>query len=285
MKVGGQPMTTTDPPDLKAQLAAVQGELEACRKQLIELHRLSAIGQLLAGVVHEINTPVGSILSNNEVSSRSLQMLRELLDQAAADNKPPPPKAARILEALMSLAAVDKIACERILALVRSLKNFLGGREEEFVRVDLNEVLDNTLKLARCEFRRRIRVETDYGDIPLCECDPQQMGQVFLNLLINAGQAIEGEGQVTLRTRRDGDAIVVAISDTGCGIAPEHRDKIFTSGFTTKPAGVGTGLGLAISKEIVGGLHHGSLTFESEPGHGTTFYVRIPVSRSAKTAS
>jgi signal transduction histidine kinase len=276
-------MTSSDQPDREAQVAALRAQLEACRRQLIELHHLTAIGQLLAGIVHEINTPVGSILSNNEVSSRSLRSLAQLLDEAAAKGQPPPPKAARILEALTSLSAVDKIACERILALVRSLKTFLGGREAEFRQVDLNEVLENTLKLARCEFRRRIRVETDYGAIPLCECDPQQMGQVFLNLLINAGQAIEGEGKVTVRTRRDGDAILVSISDTGSGIAPEHWDKIFTSGFTTKPAGVGTGLGLAISKEIVSALHHGSLTFESEPGRGTTFHVRIPVSRSAKT--
>lgn len=274
---------SSDQPDLEAQLAGLRAELETCRKHLVELHHLTAIGQLLAGIVHEINTPVGSILSNNEVSSRSLTILAQLIGQAAAEGRPPPPKAIRILEALTSLAAVDKIACERIVALVRSLKTFLGGRGAEFRQVDLNEVLENTLKLARCEFRRRIRVETDYGAIPLCECDPQQMGQVFLNLLINACQAIEGEGKVTLRTRGDGDTILVSISDTGSGIAPEHRDKIFTSGFTTKPAGVGTGLGLAISKEIVSGLHNGSITFESEPGRGTTFEVRIPVSRSVRT--
>ena len=266
--------------DLEAKLAGLRQELEASRRLLIESHKMMSVGELLAGIVHEINTPIGSILSNNEVSTRCLEMLASLLAEAPADGGAPPPKAAQILDTLQKLAAVDKIACERIAAVVRGLKTFAGGTATEYRMTDVNEVLDNTIKLAHCEFRRRIRVETRYGELPEVECDPHQIGQVFLNLLVNAGQAICGEGIVTVTTEPiDGDRVHIAIADTGCGIAPEHRDKIFTSGFTTKAPGIGTGLGLAISKEIVEKMHGGTIDFESGP-EGTTFHIRIPVRRT-----
>jgi len=275
-------MTSKDAAARETELQQLRAELERCRKQLLEANELSAIGQLLAGIVHEINTPIGSILSNNEVAVRSLELLKNLLDQAQAQGKPPPPKAARVLSTLMSLAAVDKIACERIVSVVRGLKTLVGGPGAEFVDADLNEILDNTLKLARCEFRRRVRVETDYGDIPKVRCNPNKLGQVFLNILVNAGQAIEGEGKVVIHTERDGEFVHVAISDTGSGIPPEHRDRIFSSGFTTKPSGVGTGLGLAISRDIVVSEHGGTIDFESEVGEGTTFHIRIPITRKTE---
>jgi signal transduction histidine kinase len=275
-------VTDEERTELEARLAEVCSELDACKRQLIEASPMVLVGELFAGIVHEINTPIGSILSNNQVSARSLEMLKQLLEKAQADEAPPAPKAAKILDTLLSLAAVDKIACERVVAIVRGLKSFVGGKGLEFQQADLNEVLDNTLKLARCEFRHRIQVETDYGQIPKVECDPHQLGQVFLNLLVNAGQAIEGEGKVAVRTRLDGDSVVVSISDNGSGIPPEHHSEVFSSGFTTKPAGIGTGLGLAISRDIVVEAHGGMIDFESEPGKGTTFHIRIPVSRAAR---
>jgi signal transduction histidine kinase len=141
--------------------------------------------------------------------------------------------------------------------------------------------MDNSLKLAHCDFRRRIEVVTEYGEIPEVECEPRQLGQVFLNLLVNAGQAITGEGTVSIKTEREGEFVHVSISDTGCGIAPEHRDRIFSSRFTTKAPGIGTGLGLAISRDIVEGAHGGTIDFESEVGTGTTFHVRLPLSQGS----
>src|SRR5207302_164322 len=137
---------------------------------------------------------------------------------------------------------------------------------------DLNEQLRMALKLMHGEFRRRIVVETDYGEVPPVECYAPMLDQVFLNLLVNAGQAIEGEGRIGVRTRCDGAAVRISISDTGRGIPSEQKDKIFTEGFTTKPAGVGTGLGLAIAREVVVEKHGGRIDFESEPGVGTTFH-------------
>ncbi|MCW5980984.1 MAG: hypothetical protein KIT09_23080 [Bryobacteraceae bacterium] len=269
-------------PDLKAYVSILEQTLATAKEQLIEAHHMISVGMLLAGIVHEINTPIGSIVSNNEVTARSLAILKEQLDKAQADGAPPPPKAAKILDTLINLAAVDKIACERIMSVIRSLKTFVGGKTHEFRKANLNEILQNSLKLARCEFRHRIEVETEFGELPEVECDAQKLGQVFLNLLVNAGQAIPEKGKVTVRSGLEDDSVVISVADTGTGVPPEQRSRIFAPGFTTKPAGVGTGLGLALSKEIVEETHGGSIGFESEVGQGTTFFVRIPVSPPPK---
>lgn len=269
----------TGPPSPDSDAETLRAELDMCKRQLVEAHQLTAVGQLLAAVVHEINTPIGSILSNNEVSLRSIRVLKEMLEQAVVAGSAPPPKAVQILTTLESLASVDKIACERIASVIRGLKTLVGGVKREYVMADINEILDNTLKLARCEFRRRVQVETGYGDIPPVCCEPHQLGQVFLNLLVNAGQAIEGEGRVLVRTSCEGGQVHISIEDNGTGIPIENRPKIFSPGFTTKAAGVGTGLGLAISRDIVEG-HGGTIEFSSEVGRGTTFRIRIPVERA-----
>lgn len=249
-------------------------ELETANRQLVEAHKMASLGRLLAGIVHEINTPIGSILSNNEVILRSLDIIKKHLgdDQPAATQK-----AKDILETCRSLAAVDKIACERISSIIRGLKTFSRVDTADLKKIDVRENIENTLKLTHGEFRRRITIETDFGEVPPVECHPQMLNQVLLNTIVNAGQAIDGEGKITIRTRLEGDRVHIAISDTGKGIAPEDRAKIFGAGFTTKPVGIGTGLGLNISKQIVEETHHGSLDFESEPGAGTTFHIRIPV--------
>lgn len=243
-------------------------------RELIETHKMASLGRLLAGVVHEINTPIGSIFSNNEVILRSL----ELLKKALTDPQPGAIEKARdIVETCHGLAAVDKIACERISSVVRSLKTFARPDTAEFRETDLNEELQNTLKLAQAEFRRRILVETEFGELPKVQCHPAMLNQVFLNILVNAAQAIEGEGKITVRTSREGDQAHISITDTGQGIQPEDRDKVFAGGFTTKAAGIGTGLGLSISRRIIEKEHNGTITFETEVGAGTTFHIRIPI--------
>lgn len=269
-------MTDEERSALQSELSGLRQELSRCKQELIAAGQSMAAGELLAGVAHEINTPVGSILSNNEVGARSLRALAELVERSLAEETPLPPKAARILRTLQDLNAVDRIACERILGVVRDLRSFAGGGKEEFAPADVNEILQDTVNLARYQFRRRIEVETDYGDLPSVECDRHQLGQVFLNLLVNAGHAIEGKGTIRIKTEREGDLVHISIADTGRGIAPEHREKVFTSGFTTKPSG--TGRGLAISREIVL-RHHGAIDFEGETGRGTTFHIRIPLRR------
>jgi two-component system, NtrC family, sensor kinase len=249
-------------------------ELKIAKDQLLEAHQMASVGRLLTGIVHEIKSPIGSIFSNNDVTRRSLEKLSELLrdPQPAALEK-----ARAIVETCQGLAAVDKIACERIASVIRGLKTFARVDSSERRKADLNENLRNTLKLTQAEFRRRIAVETDLDELPGIACYPQMLNQVFLNLLINAGQAIEGEGRITVRTRLEDDWVHISIADTGCGMTAGQQRRVFSTGFTTKPPGEGTGLGLAISREIVEEKHGGSLTFESTPGAGTTFHIRLPI--------
>lgn len=255
------------------------------QRHLSELYRMAAVGRLTANVVHEINTPIGSIRSNNEVLIRTLDKLTQLLSEAAGNSAPPPHKTLDLLDTLKSLASVDKMACERISSVIRGLKTFARVNEGQLVRTDLNELIRDTLKLAGCGFRRRITLVEDYGELPLVECFPQLINQVLLNLLVNAGQAIEGEGTVRVGTLSEDGWVRIDIGDSGSGISPEHRSRIFSAGFTTKPVGEGTGLGLAITREIVVDTHLGSIDFDTEMGVGTTFHVRLPVVHPRKSAA
>jgi two-component system NtrC family sensor kinase len=236
------------------------------REAETELHRMAALGRLLAGVVHEISTPAGSLLSNSDVVLRAI---------AALDREPVPEQARRTLALLRNLAETDKIAAERIASIVRTVKTLSRGNESKPVQADVNELISGALRLVRHEYRGRVEVETDLGEIPPLQCHPHLLGQVFLNLLMNAGQAIQDQGRVVVRSRFEEGCIHLSFSDTGCGIPEADRERIFSSGFTTKPPGAGTGLGLAISKDIVE-KHGGSIDFESSAGAGTTFHVRLP---------
>ena len=252
-------------------------ELELTTRKLAEAHKMASLGRLSAGIVHEINTPIGSILSNNETIRRSLETLRKLINTSQTENKPLPDKALLILETLANLTDIDKLACERIYAVIRSLKTFARVNESDLRKVDIHDILLNTLKLSGCVFRRRITVVTNFAELPEIECYPGLLNQAFLNLVVNAAQAIQEEGTVTVTTSLDGDQIEIAIADTGSGIPIEVRPKIFSAGFTTKPMGEGTGLGLTLTREIIEDTHGGKIWFETELGKGTTFFVRIPI--------
>jgi two-component system NtrC family sensor kinase len=263
------------------EIEAWRAKADRLAAQLSEEYKMASIGRLLAGIVHEINSPIGSILSNNQVILRALERVQEAL---AGGDPASLAKAKGLVETCRSLAAIDKIACERISEVIRGLKTFARVESSELRKVDLNEQIRNTLKLTQGEFRNRITVETDWGELPPVECHASMLSQVFLNLLVNAGQAIEGPGKITVRTRREDGWVHISISDTGHGIRLEDRPKIFAGGFTTKPVGVGTGLGLSISKQIVEETHGGSLDFESEVGVGTTFHIRIPTEQGKPAA-
>jgi two-component system NtrC family sensor kinase len=261
------------PPE-QMDMAALREALYIANRKLAEAHKMAALGRLAAGIVHEINTPIGSILSNNETTRRSLDAIKANL--LAAEN-PAPAKAIQLLDSVAGLAAIDKIACERIYGVIRSLKTFARVNEGDLRKVDVRDLLDSTIKLVGSVYRRRICVNTYYGDLPEVECYPGLLNQVFLNLIVNASQAIEDEGCIDVRTNLEADRIHISITDTGSGIPPEVRPKIFAAGFTTKPFGEGTGLGLTITREIVEDTHGGTIAFETEMEKGTTFHVRIPL--------
>ena len=267
----------------KTSAAELRADLETANRKLAEAHRLASLGRLSAGIVHEIKTPIGSIFSNNEVIIRSLDKIKALLTEALAKSAPPPQKALDIIDIIAGLVAVDKIACERISGIIRSLKTFARVNESELMKSDINRLLENTIKLAGTVFRNRIRFDTDFGVIPEVECYPGLLNQVFLNLVVNGAQAIEGDGVILVRTRVEGNSVHIAVEDNGHGIPPEIRPKIFAAGFTTKPFGEGTGLGLSISREIVEDTHGGQISFDTELGKGTTFHVRIPIEQNQRS--
>ena len=239
-----------------------------------ELHQMASLGRLLAGIVHEINTPIGSICSNSQVMQRSLEMLPALLEEGRPECLE---QARRIVAVCQNLVGVDRIACDRVISIVRGLKTFSRLDKDEPHAVDLNQHLRDTIKLTAAEFRSRVSVETSFGELPEVECYPQMLSQVFLNLLINAGQAIEGEGVIVVRTSAGEGEVHISITDNGRGMTPEQQARAFEAGFTTKAVGEGTGLGLSIARDIVEERHHGSITFESRLGAGTTFHIRIPI--------
>jgi signal transduction histidine kinase len=263
--------------------ADLREELDAANRKLAEAHRLASLGRLSAGIVHEIKTPIGSIFSNNEVIIRTLDRMKALLADAQRDGAPPPQKALDMLDIISGLAAVDKIACERISDIVRSLKTFARVNESELLKADINQLLRNTIKLASTVFKDRIQIKTEFGELPDVECYPGLLSQVFLNLIANAGQAIEGDGIIVVRTRRESNCVHIEVEDNGRGIPPEIRPRIFAAGFTTKPFGEGTGLGLTISREIVEDTHGGSIRFDTETGKGTTFHVLIPIEQKQRS--
>jgi signal transduction histidine kinase len=277
-----------------AALTQTLAELRAAQTQLVQSEKMAALGSLVAGVAHEINTPLGAVASNVDLQSRALSKVCEALadpQQEAA--------ARRYVERAAALAEVSREACRRIGEIVRSLRSFSRLDEAERKPADLHVGLDATLTLVAHLTKNRIRVVRYYGALPLVDCYPNQLNQVFLNLLVNAAQAIEGEGEIHIRTRcvpgrpaggtvpplsQAGAAVVVEIADTGCGIAPEHLPRLFDPGFTTKGAGVGTGLGLAITYRIVES-HRGRIEVESAPSRGATFRITLPVGEAATTTA
>ncbi len=248
-------------------------EKRRLQAQLIQSDRMASMGTLAAGVAHEINNPLAYVVAN-------LGWVAQSLDGAGPGATVPPEDQSEIREALEEARS----GAERVRAIVRDLKTFSRADESARGPADVRRVLESALNLARNEIRHRARVVTDLGEVPTVEASEHRLGQVFLNLLINAAQAIaEGradQNQVRAVTRTDERGwAVVEIHDTGSGIPPEHPSSIFEPFFTTKPPGVGTGLGLAICHGIVTGLG-GEIQVTSEPGRGSVFRVRLPPARA-----
>jgi PAS domain S-box-containing protein len=248
--------------------------------QLVQSEKMAALGQLVAGVAHEINTPIGSIHANADVSTRALEMVSMAFESeggkaALAEDR----KLVRALAILRENNDTNRVASERIVERVRALKNFARLDEAERKKADLHEGIDNTLMLLRHELKNDIELIKRYGELPDVECHPNQLNQVFMNILVNAIQAMRGmstKATITIETKVQGDEVEVAFSDTGKGIAADDLGRIFDPGFTRKGVGVGTGLGLSISYQIIE-RHRGRIHVESELGKGTTFRVRLPV--------
>ncbi len=240
------------------ELKSAMKELKETQIQLINSEKMASLGQLVAGVAHEINTPVASIKSNNGIVSKLLGSIED------ADLK----------EMLTDINEIDKEAVNRISNIVTSLKKFVRLDEAELQEADINKELDLTLELIRHETKNRIEVIRNYGEIPVIKCFPNMLNQVFTNILINACQAIDGKGTISISTEYKDKNLIVKIKDSGKGIPQNQLNKIFSAGFTTKGVGVGTGLGLAICTKIIE-KHKGEITVNSEVGKGSEFVITI----------
>ena len=232
-------------------------ELKEAQLQLINSAKMASLGQLVAGVAHEINTPLASIKSNNEITKK---LIKQVEDK-------------ELTELLTETNNIDALAIDKINRLVVSLRKFVRLDEADLQETDINKEIDLTLNLIRHETKNRIEIEKKYGELPPIKCYPNMLNQVFMNILVNAVHAIEGSGTITIDTSYKKKNLIVKIKDTGCGI--KEPDRIFDVGYTTKGAGLGTGWGLAISQKIIE-KHKGKIDVKTKINKGSEFIITIP---------
>ncbi len=280
-----------------ARQKELNSQLEKAHSQLLQSEKMASIGQLAAGVAHELNNPIGFVSSNLGSLENYLRDLFAIVAACDAAAAAAPPDCAELRHAqalkqdrdydflredIFQLLAESKDGLARVAKIVRDLKDFSHAGEARMQWADLHQGLDSTLNVVWNELKYKCVVTKEYGDLPRVWCEPSQLNQVFMNLLVNAGQAIAEKGEIAIRTGRRGDAVFVAIADNGTGIPPENIQRIFDPFFTTKPVGKGTGLGLSLSYGIVR-KHGGRIEVDSAIGRGTTFTVWLPIEAAADT--
>ncbi|MYN11103.1 ATP-binding protein [Pseudoduganella aquatica] len=266
-------------------------KLREAHEQLLQSEKMASIGQLAAGIAHEINNPVGFVNSNMNTLRSYVGTLFGVLDaydQALAAQPLPAVLAGRIAAArqaadlaflredVTELVKESMDGLKRVKDIVQALKDFSHVGETEWQVADLHHGLDSTLNIVANEIKYKCTVEKHYGVLPQVECLASQLNQVFMNLLVNAGHAIKERGTITLRTGAEKGWVWIEVGDSGCGIPAENLNRIFEPFFTTKPVGSGTGLGLSLSYGIVH-KHGGRIEVASEVGKGTRFTIRLPV--------
>ena len=283
-----------------AELTELNCLLHDTQQQLVQSEKLASIGQLAAGVAHEINNPIGYVRSNIGSLQDYVTRLFQVLDAYQAEEAALPPAARASIEQARQAADFDYLrddiqdliresaeGTERVRKIVQDLRDFSrSDTGQQWQAADLHQGLESTLNIASNEIKYRADVLREYGDLPLVECLPSQLNQVFMNLFVNAAQAIPDgrRGTLRIRTGHSGEQVWIEIQDNGCGIAPEALARIFDPFFTTKPVGKGTGLGLALSYGIIQ-KHHGTIAASSTPGSGTTFRITLPVHQPVESGT
>lgn len=271
------------------ELEQAYNDLKAFQVHITQQEKMASIGQLAAGVAHEINNPTGFIMSNLSSLQKYLNRLSEFIDlQSGAAEKMTDEKVREvrdfrktqkidfIIGDINNLIMESLEGADRIKRIVQDLKSFSHVDEAEHKPADINAGIESTINIVWNEIKYKATVKKEYGNIPKTRCNPGQMNQVFMNLLVNAAHAIEKQGEIAVKTWMDGGYIYVMISDTGTGIPPEKINRIFEPFYTTKEVGKGTGLGLSIAYDIIK-KHNGEIFVKSEYGRGTAFTIKIPV--------
>jgi PAS domain S-box-containing protein len=278
------------------ELEKVNTRLVQNQAQLIQSEKLASLGQLSAGVAHEINNPMAFVTSNLRTLANYARSIKEAaaeygeLLNAVRDGSEASLAGARekiemriragkfqsVLDDLDGIIAESLEGAQRVNEIVHSLKSMARSDNASREPTDINRCLEDALKLAWNELKYKCTVEKEFGDLPMVQGHPGQLKQVFINLLVNAAQAIPEKGTIYIRTSQDKDRVTIEIEDTGTGIAEENMSKLFTPFFTTKPVGQGTGLGLPISYGIIQSLQ-GGMDVRSKTDAGTTFIITLPV--------
>jgi PAS domain S-box-containing protein len=291
LEVIGSLSDITERKQLEQEQQQLIARLREAHDQLLQSEKMASIGQLAAGVAHEINNPIGFVNSNMSTLNRYVDTLLSVArahNEAVMQAAPGSALAARIesidseadlgflKEDIGDLISESLDGLKRVRDIVQSLKDFSHVGASDWHFADLHAGLESTLNIVANEIKYKAFVEKRYGKLPEVKCLASQLNQVFMNLIVNAGHAISERGVITIATGVDGDWVWVAISDNGCGIPPQNMNRIFEPFFTTKPVGSGTGLGLSLSYSIVN-KHGGRIQVDSTPDVGTTFTVRLPI--------
>lgn len=258
------------------ELEQLLDELKTTQAQLVQSEKMAGLGKLVAGFAHELNTPLGAISGAADVSLRSVSKIRKILEASQSlDDIKSSNQLHNSLESLHSNHDVIATATERLASIANSLKSFARLDESSFQKACIHEDLESTLTLLEHEFKEKIRIVKDYGDIPRIYCYPSELNQVFMHLLTNAAEAIRGKGTITIRTFVKDTDVHVEITDTGIGILPDQKERIFEPNFTKSGSRVKAGLGLFTSYNIVQ-AHKGHIEVKSDVGKGSTFIVILP---------
>ncbi|MFN2362064.1 MAG: sensor histidine kinase [Marinobacter sp.] len=269
----------------------LNARLEQANRQLLQSEKLAAIGQLAAGVAHEINNPVGYVYSNLQSLGTYLEDLFRLTDAIDGGASLEDLSAIKknidysfLKDDLNELLAESREGIERVKTIISAMKDFSHIEDEKFKPTDLHRGIETTLNVVNNELKYKATVVREFGELPEVECISSQINQVVMNLLVNAAHAIEEFGEIIVRTRCDDKWAIVEIEDNGKGIARENLHRIFEPFFTTKPVGKGTGLGLSLSFNIVQ-KHSGHITAEhAATGQGTCFRISLPLKQPEATA-
>lgn len=274
---------------MAASLELLNAELKSTQSQMLQREKMASIGQLAAGVAHEINNPIGFVSSNLRSLDKYIKKLLGYLETLETQFKEQLPEGWQELKAERKKLKIDFLiedcgdlieesldGSERVRKIVQNLKTFSRVDQAEEQLADLNECLESTIAIVWNEIKYKATLEKELADLPDLHCNPQELNQVFTNILVNAAQAIEKEGVIKIRSWLDGDVVKISFQDNGSGIDPENQEKIFEPFFTTKPVGEGTGLGMSISYEIVK-KHGGDIHLDSVVGQGTTFTLSFPL--------
>lgn len=270
--------------DYADELKETNLKLRETQTQLVQSEKMAALGNLVAGVAHEVNTPLGAIHSNADTAQRVLRIISSVIENDA-DTPWSDEKEAKVNQAIKALADLNNsttLAACRIDKIVKALRGFACLDEAEYQTFDLHKGIEDTITLLTVNPEMQVEIEKDFTPLPKISCRPGQINQVFMNLLINAMEAVEKQGKIIVRTRLEKEWAIIQFIDNGKGIPNQDLEHIFDPGFTTKGVGVGTGLGLSICYRILKD-HGGSIDAYSAEGKGATFTIRLPLTRSNVT--